>query len=503
MSARRADTLVEIVDTTTRDGNQSLWSATGLTTRDLVAIAPTMDRVGFHAVDFTSSTHMAVAVRFHHEDPWERLRLVSAAMPQTPLSFITTGMRFITWTPVDEDVIRLAFRCIVCNGIRRIQVADPTNDPARLRRVAVVAREEGVEEIAIALTYSVSAVHTHAYYAERAAALADCAEMDRLYLKDPGGLVTVDAVRELAPSFLQAAGARPTELHSHCTIGLAPFVYMEGLRLGFRVLHTAVEPLARGTSNPAAETTLRNLGAEGFAHGLDLDALAEVSAYFRGIAEEKALPLGRPQEYDATYYRHQLAGGMVSTTRRMLEELRRPELFDAALDEVGRVRAEMGYPIIVTPVSQQVATQAVRNVIDAERWSTVSDETIRYFLGHFGEPPAPMDPDVAERVLSRPRARDLRELEPLHLEGARARFGRGISDEELLLRLTMPQEQVDAIGSEAETVPSSIGRQRSSPSRPVDSHPVATLLDEVAVRPEVAHLRVETDDELVEWRRDG
>ena len=273
MSAERTGGLVDVVDTTTRDGNQSLWSATGLTTGDIVAIAPTMDRVGFHAVDFTSSTHMAVAVRFHHEDPWERLRLVSAAMPNTPLSFITTGMRFITWVPVDEEVMRLAFRCVVRNGIRRFQVVDPSNDPGRLRRVAVVAREEGVEEIAIALTYSVSAVHTHAYYAERAAALADCAEMDRLYLKDPGGLVTVDAVRELAPHFLRAAGERPIELHSHCTIGLAPFVYMEGLRAGFRVLHTAVEPLARGTSNPAAETTLRNLEAEGFSHGLDVDAL--------------------------------------------------------------------------------------------------------------------------------------------------------------------------------------------------------------------------------------
>ena len=485
MSAERTGGLVDVVDTTTRDGNQSLWSATGLTTGDIVAIAPTMDRVGFHAVDFTSSTHMAVAVRFHHEDPWERLRLVSAAMPSTPLSFITTGMRFITWVPVDEEVMRLAFRCVVRNGIRRFQVADPSNDPGRLRRVAVVAREEGVEEIAIALTYSVSAVHTHAYYAERAAALADCVEMDRLYLKDPGGLVTVDAVRELAPHFLRAAGERPIELHSHCTIGLAPFVYMEGLRAGFQVLHTAVEPLAHGTSNPAAETTLRNLAAEGFSHRLNLDALAAVSAHFREVARTKGLPLGQPQEYDATYYHHQLAGGMVSTTRRMLEE-------------VGRVRAEMGYPIIVTPVSQQVATQAVRNVIDEERWSNVSDETIRYFLGHFGEPPAPVDAEVAARVLSRPRVAELRVLEPMRLEGARARFGRTISDEELLLRLTMPKEQVDAIGA---TAAGHAAPRRTSTSERPEHDPVVTLLDEVAKRPSITHLRVETDDELVEWRR--
>jgi oxaloacetate decarboxylase alpha subunit len=490
--------LVDIVDTTTRDGNQSLWSATGLTTRDVLAIAPTMDRVGFHAVDFTSSTHMAVSVRFHQEDPWERIRLVSAAMPASPLSFITSGMRFITWVPSGEDVMRLAFRCVVRNGIRRFQVVDPSNDPARLKRIAVMAREEGVEEILIGLTYSISEVHTHEYYAERAAALADCAEMDRFYLKDPGGLLTPDAVRELAPHFLRAARGRPVELHSHCTIGLAPFVYVEGLRAGFHVLHTAVSPLARGTSNPAAETTLRNLEAEGFSHRLDLDALAAVSGYFDELGRRKGLPVGSPQEFDATYYRHQLAGGMVSTTQRMLEELRRPELFDAVLAEVGRVRAEMGYPIIVTPVSQLVATQAVRNVIDPERWSNVSDETIRYFLGHYGDPAAPVDPDVAERVLSRPRAEQLRELEPLDLGRARERFGRRISDEELLLRLTMPAEQVDAmVASRPAPTSTPASARPSTRSR----HPVVTLLQEVARRKSITLLEVQKGDELVVWRR--
>src|SRR6187402_1474489 len=281
--------VVDIVDTTTRDGNQSLWSATGLTTQDILAIAPTIDRVGFRAVDFSSSTHMAVAVRFHQEDPWERLRLVRAAMPETPLSFITSGMRFITWVPADEDVMRLAFRCVARNGIRRVQVVDPSNEVPRLRRVAAMARQEGVQETVLGLTYSISEVHTHAYYAERAAALADCSEMDAFYLKDPGGLLTPDAVRELAPHFLSAAGDRPVELHSHCTIGLAPLVYAEGLRAGFQVLHTAVGPLARGTSNPAVETTLRDLEAEGRSHRLDLEALAAMAEHFRAIGREKGL----------------------------------------------------------------------------------------------------------------------------------------------------------------------------------------------------------------------
>jgi oxaloacetate decarboxylase alpha subunit len=483
--------IVDIVDTTTRDGNQSLWSATGLTTHDILSIAPTIDRVGFHAADFSSSTHMAVAVRFHQEDPWERLRLVSAAMPNTPLSYITTGMRFISWVPCDEELMRLSFRCVARNGIRRFQIADPSNDPDRLRRSARMAREEGVEEIAIGLTYSISEVHTHAYYAERAAALTDCADMDRLYLKDPGGLLTADAVRELVPHFRAAAGERPIELHSHCTIGLAPFVYLEGLRAGFEVLHTAVAPLARGTSNPACESTLANLEAEGFSHRLDLEALAEMSAHFRELGVERGLPFGQPQEFDATYYHHQLAGGMVSTTRRMLDEVGRPELFPAVLEEVGRVRAEMGYPIIVTPVSQLVATQAFRNVIDDERWSNVSDETVRYFLGHYGDPAAPVSPHVADRVLSRPRAEELRDLEPLHVD--RSRFRAGISDEELLLRLTMPEEQVDAMRAVGD-----------SPRPAVSSrHPVVTLLREVAKRESVTHLRVEAGDDVVEWRRAG
>jgi oxaloacetate decarboxylase (Na+ extruding) subunit alpha len=493
---------IEFIDTTTRDGNQSLWSATGLTTPDVLAIAPTLDRVGYHALDFTSSTHMAVSVRFHQEDPWERIRLVSAAMPNTPLGIITTGMRFISWVPADEDVMRLSFRLVVRNGLRRFQIADPSNDPARLRRLAAMARQEGVEEVVIGLTYSISPVHTHDYYARRAAALADCAEMDRLYLKDPGGLLTPDAVRELAEPMLAAAGARPLELHSHCTIGLAPLVYMHGVRSGFTVVHTASGPLSRGTSQPEVLATARNLEAAGYAHGLDTAAQATVSAHFDALAAAKGLPAGRPQEFDAAYYRHQLPGGMVSTTQRMLAELRRPELFGQVLEEVTRVRAEMGYPIIVTPVSQFIASQAARNVIDGQRWANVSDETIRYFLGHYGEPPAPVDPEIADRVLARPQAKGLAGLEPLHLEGARRRFGARISEEELLLRLTMPAEQVDAMVAArdrraADGAPGSLPLPAARPGRA----PLVTLLQELSRRRPEGTVEVVSGADRVVWRR--
>jgi oxaloacetate decarboxylase (Na+ extruding) subunit alpha len=357
-----------------------------------------------------------------------------------------------------------------------------------------MVREAGAEEVVVGLTYSISPVHTHEYYIARAEKVAASTDIDRLYLKDPGGLLTPDAVRELVPRFIAALAPRPVELHSHCTIGLGPLAYVEGLRAGIRTLHTAVEPVASGTSNPPAEATLRNLEAEGCSHRLDTDALALVSDHFRELARDRGLPLGAPAEYDAAYYRHQMPGGMVTTTRRMLAEVGRPELFDAVLEEVTRVREDMGYPIMVTPVSQFVATQATMNVVSGERWRDVSDELVRYFHGHFYEPAAPVDPQVADRVLSLPRAAELRDLEPLSLEGVRERFGAGISEEDLLLRLTMPAEQVDAMVSEC-------GKGRPAPLARPGRDPLVRLLGELAKRESLTYVRVEKGDDLVVWRR--
>lgn len=487
---------IEIVDTTTRDGNQSLWGATGLRTEDVLAIAPLMDRVGYRALDFTASTHMAVSVRFHHEDPWERIRLLSAAMPRTPLTFLTTGARFISWQPADAEVIRLAFRLVVRNGIRRVQICDPMNNTDQLRQLAEIARAEGAEEVVTALTYSISPVHSDDYYAARAEELAACDSIDRLYLKDPGGLLTPERLRVLAPLLTGAGdGGKPVELHSHCTTGLAPLVYLEGVRLGLHTLHTAVRPLANGTSQPSTEMTIRNLEAIGFTHRLDPEALAGVSTHFQEHAEARGLPLGTPLEYDASYYRHQLPGGMVSTMQRQLGEIGRADLFDAALNEVDRVRAELGYPILVTPFSQFVGTQAVMNVIAGERYAQVPDEVVRYLLGQFGPPPAQVDEGVADRVLGSARAGELAKVEPLTLDGARERFGSRISEEELLLRLTMPAEQVDAIEPTAAAPPPAPGRGARAP--------LVALLGELERRPRISYLRLERDGEVVEWRREA
>src|SRR3954451_18332557 len=190
-----------------------------------------------------------------------------------------------------------------------------------------------------------------------------------------------------------------------------------------------------------------------------------------------------------------MPGGMVTTMRRQLEEMRRPELFDAALEESGRVRAEFGWPIMVTPFSQFVGTQAVMNVMGGERYAQIPDDVIVYFLGQFGRPPADPDPDVADRVLSAPRAEELRGREPLSLDGARERYGARISDEELLLRMTMPAEQVDAM------LEASRGDRPPLPRLRPGRDPLVRLLDEVALRPSIGYLRFEKDGALVEYRR--
>jgi oxaloacetate decarboxylase alpha subunit len=486
-----------LVDTTIRDGNQSLWGGTGITTADVLGVAAVADRVGFRALDFTSSTHLGISVRYHREDPWERLRLTSAAMPNTMLTFLTTGTRFISWKPASEDLLELAFRSVTATGVRRFQIMHPSNDVQTLATLARIARIAGAEEVVLGLTYSVSPVHDDTYFAARIDALAQCEDADRLYLKDPGGLLTPGRAATLVARMVGTAAALPVEVHSHCTTSLAPLVYLEALRNGASTVHTAVAPLARGSSQPSAEMTLSNATVAGFDHDIDEQALAEMSLYFTVLAADKGLPTGVMAEYDESYYRHQLPGGMATTMRRQLEEMRRGDLFDAALDEVARVRAELGYPIMVTPLSQFIVTQAVMNVVGGERYATVPDEVIRLMLGQFGDPPAPPDPQVADRVLSQPRAAALRNLEPLSLDGARKRFGRRISDEELLLRITMPEEQVEAMLAQTH-VPAPAG---AASAPPVSGSPLVVLLRELDRRPALSNVELRQGDEVVQWRR--
>ncbi len=476
---------IQLLDVSIRDGNQSLWGAMGFTTPQILSIAPVMDRVGFCALDFTSSTHMGVAVRTHKENPWERIRSTHEAMPNTRLQFIGTGLRFISWEAQHPDFMQIVYNRLVANGISRFVVLDPMHDADALLESARMIRKAGATEIIAALTYTVSDVHDDAFYANLAALVSKSPHVDRAYIKDPSGLLTPERARTLIPAVRAKLGGMPLELHSHCTIGLSPLSYMAAAELGVEVLHVACGPLSNGSSLPNARRVVANLCELGHTVNIDDRCLAMVGDYFSRLAEAENLPVGTPQEYDASFLRHQVAGGVMTTTRRQLAELGLEERFADVMREVVQVRAELGYPIMVTPFPQIVCSQALYNIIGAERYGNVSDQVIRYVLGKFGRPTVPVDENVKDHILSRPRAKELAaEPPPMPPEEMRKRFASGISDDEFLLRAAMPAEEVDAM------LAAGPARTHYNP----DLQPVLKLLRELQKRPAAADIVIEKPD---------
>jgi oxaloacetate decarboxylase alpha subunit len=483
---------IGIVETSLRDGNQCLWAALGIDTARTLSIAATMDRVGFKAIDFTTSTHMGVAVRFKKEDPWERIRLMAAATPNTPLQFMSTGFRFISWETAGPDFMELAFRVLARNGIRRFCLADPMNDADSNIACAAMVKRGGGEYVIAALVYTLSPVHDDAHYVDRARKLAACTDIDAIYVKDPGGLLSPNRARTLLPAIKAVIGNKALELHSHCTIGQAELVYMDAPDYGVNALQCASGAAADGISNPPSERVVSNLRALGHKPLVDAEALSEVGSYFTRLAAAEGLPAGAPQAFDAAYLRHQLPGGMVGTMRRHLKESRLAHREQAVIEELGRVREELGWPIVMTPFAQMVLTQAVMNVTGPERYGVIPDEVIRYAIGRFGKPNVPIDLKVMERIESLPRTRELR-MEPsmAPVEELRRRIGAKLSDEEFLLRATMPGGQVDAM------LAAPAANRLYDPS----TKPVMQLIRELTARRDLARISVRKAGFSLEMRR--
>ncbi len=437
---------IQLVDVSLRDGNQSLWGANGLNTAKILTIAPILDRVGFRAIDFTSSTHMGMAVRNNQEDPWERIRLTHKAMPNTPLQVIGTGFRFISWETQTDEFMQLVYDRLVANGISRHIVLDPMNDPSAILKSAKMVRKAGANEIMAALTFTISEVHTDDYYAELADKLSNSPNIDCFYIKDPGGILTPDRVITLVPKVVEKLRGKELEIHTHCNIGLASINSVLACQHGVNVVHVGCGALGNGTSLPSATPMVKNLQGLGYSVDVDERALGLVDDYFNNLANAEGLPKGTPQELDVSFLRHQAAGGYISTTKRQLSELNMAHRFDEVLEETLSVRADLGFPIMVTPFPQMIGTQATYNIMSKERYQNVPDQVIRYVLGKFGRPIGEINPNVKDRILALPRAKELmREGDSLSLPELRKKFPKNISDEEFLLRATMPAEQVDAM----------------------------------------------------------
>ena len=469
---------IRFVDTTIRDGHQSLW-AEGMTTGMMLSVADGLDNAGVEAIELLSGSHVKKAVRELKEDPWERIRLVAQKIKKTPLRVIVGRVKTFEFNP--RSMQYLFVKCMADAGIRQARISDEWNNLEGWKNKVGLCREVGLEPI-VNLIYSISPKHTDEYFAQRTRQAASL-EVPRLCLKDPGGLLTPDSVRSLVPIILENAGAIPLELHTHCTTGLGPLVCLEAIKLGITIINTALPPLADGSSNPSLFNIAENARALGHTPMIDEDMLRPVSESLTTIAKREGFPIGAPVEYHYSQYLHQVPGGMISNLGHQLEVVGLGDRLDEALEESTRVRADLGYPIMVTPLSQFVGSQAAINVIAGEPYKEVTDQIIKYALGQFGEEAAAaMDPDVKARVLDRPRARELAAWHPqeLSLEEMRAKFGgASVSDEELMLRWLLTRVEIDAM-------------RAAPPPREyaVASHPLVTLVAELAQRSDINHIEV-------------
>jgi pyruvate/oxaloacetate carboxyltransferase len=433
---------IDFVDQTIRDAQQSLWGYM-MTTNMIIPIAEIMDQVGYKAIATVGSQAFTVLVRNLNEDPWERIKALSNAFRKTPLrgSYQTASLStFDLSTP--RDIITLWIKRSAANGIKSFWVCDWQDDNDRFVYFARIAKAEGAR-VVTTLGYSLSPVHTDEYWARKAELIAETKDyVDAIMIEDGAGLLTPESTRALIPIIQKNCGGIPIEFHAHCNSGLAPLCYLEAIKLGITTLHTAVAPLANGTSLPATETILRNARRLGFTSDLNKDALAAVSAHFRKIAEIDGLPTGMPAEYDLFHFEHQVPGGMMTNLTRQLREVRMEDRLDEILEEIIRVRKELGYPVMGTPFSQIVGAQAIENIISGKRYGRITDEVIKYSLGYYGEPIAPIDQNILDRIMSLPRSKEFLNWKSddyaKSVEELRKEYGPQLSEDGLLLRILIP-----------------------------------------------------------------
>jgi len=433
---------VRFVDTTLRDGQQSLW-AYGMRTGMIVPVAAQMDEAGFEAIELGGPVELPKCVRELRENPWERYRLVIPKFRKTPLRLIHGTRSGFAIYP--HALHQLYDTCMANAGVTEVRMSDSWNDPADWAWRVQQAKNAGLKPI-INLIYTVSPRHTDEHYAQK---IREAIALDiyRIILKDPGGILTPERTKTLAPAVLAAAGGTTVELHTHCTTGLGTLCCLEAIKAGMTNVNTAIPPLADGSSNPSIFNVAMNARALGYQTLIDEEPLRAVAKHFTACAKQDGLPIGKTPEYDYAQYVHQIPGGMISNLRHQLSRVGMENKIDETLEEAAQVRADFGYPIMVTPLSQFVGSQAAINVIVGARYKEVTDQTIEYAMGIWGKEGAVyMDADVKDKILNRPRAKEIAERpHPADsLQDLRRKYGgQGVSDEEVLLRFFTSKEDVE------------------------------------------------------------
>jgi oxaloacetate decarboxylase alpha subunit len=387
---------VHITDTTLRDAHQSLW-ATRMEIGDMLPILPKMDSVGFWSIEAWGGATFDSCLRFLDENPWERLRTIKKHCPNTPLQMLLRGQNLVGYHHYSDEIVTRFVAASKRNGIDVFRVFDALNDVRNVETSAQAIKECG-GLFEGALSYTVSPVHTLDSYLEYAAQLKDLGA-DTICIKDMAGMLTPFRTEKMVRALKTEIGL-PVHVHCHYIGGMAPMNYVKAAEAGAEIVDTAVVALAFGNSQPAVETIVAALKESPYDTGLDLDLLFEIAEYWEGVRERKHLKRGITTLLSMEVFSHQVPGGMMSNLMSQLEQMKALDRLPDVMDEIPKVRAEVGYPPLVTPLSQIVGTQAVMNVLTGKRWNVVPQEMKDYVRGYYGKAPGPMNQEIVAKVLA-------------------------------------------------------------------------------------------------------
>jgi oxaloacetate decarboxylase alpha subunit len=436
---------VELLDCTMRDGQQSLWGMR-MQAGMALPVADVLDRTGFRVIDAAASSFFEVLIKYCREDPWAGLDLLRGAVHRTPMRGGMRGNAAVSFGVTPPALMDTWMRRLNEHGVRSFWLYDVLYGVENFARLARIAKEYG-SEVAGTVFFSMSPVHTDAYLAARAAEIAAVPEIDTVLFYDTAGVLDSDRLRTLMPQIVAAAAGKPVEFHSNNLMGTSGLAYVEAVRHGVRILHTATRSMANGPSVPSTESVVRNVELLGCTHGIDVSLLRAVEEHFRKVGRAAGFLVDQISEYDLFNVTHQVPGGMVGTLKAQLEQHGMTHRLDEVLAETGAVRRELGWPVMATPLSQLVGTQAVLNVVSKDRYALVPDEVVAYAAGHYGAPPAPIEPDVLDRIMASRRAKEIVAQPPEQptLEELRARHGTGTDDDELILKALIPEADIQAM----------------------------------------------------------
>jgi pyruvate carboxylase subunit B len=446
---------VQITDTTLRDAHQSLI-ATRMRTKDMLPIAEKLDAVGFFSLEVWGGATFDSCIRYLNEDPWDRLKALRGKVKNTRLQMLLRGQNLVGYRHYSDDVVREFIRLAVNDGVDVFRIFDALNDIRNMELAIQVAKSHKAH-VQGTICYTTSPVHTVQGFAEMAAKLEKLGS-DSICIKDMAGLIAPSAASDLVKAIKKRVTV-PVDLHSHCSSGMAPLSYQAAATAGVDILDTAFSAFGWGSSQPTTESVVAALQGTPYDTGLDLGKLYEIGEYFAALfAKYKSLFTGEATRPNLAVLLHQIPGGMISSLVSQLKEQNALDKLDEVLKEVPKVRADLGYPPLVTPTSQIVGIQAVLNVLAGQRYTKVTQEVKNYLLGYYGRAPGKINEKVRKDVIGSERPIDVRpaDLLPAELEKARGeaqKLNIIRRDEDLITYALYPQVAVKFLRGEAKEEP--------------------------------------------------